>query len=397
MGNLVSFLAAAVNVPGLNWVGQIVAWIYSFIGNYGWTVVLFTVFLKLLTLPLDFWQRCSAKKNAVKMEQMRPMMAKIDKAYGENKKGAQAEKQRLMKKYGYSMFSSCLPTIVTLAVFIIMFTGLTSYTNFSNAREYNELVNCYHYSVMVRAYADEDLKEFVPEDLQVTGVYEQGMWSDDADDPTSQESQYRVFFKDYLGPLDDSNDPRHDAEKYVSIVTGDEVQKLVGEYAKTNRESFLWIKNIWRPDTWDTVMPDYNTFTHGSIGMGGIEYQDQSTYDTIFEAVGKYAPGHAGNAGWNGLLLLPALAAGLSFLSAFISRKTMGAADPAMQGGGKLMMFMMPAIMVLFLLFYTAALGVYMVSSTILSIITSLVLTPIVNKIYSKKDVTVINKASYRR
>ena len=38
-------------------VGKLVRWMHSWIGNYGWTVVVFTVFLKVLMLPLDFWQR----------------------------------------------------------------------------------------------------------------------------------------------------------------------------------------------------------------------------------------------------------------------------------------------------------------------------------------------------
>ena len=105
MGSIISFLGS-IPVPDLNWIGQLVQGLYEWIGSYGWTVVLFTVILKLITLPIEFWQRCTTKKNAVKMEQMRPMMAKIDKAYGDNKRGAQIEKNKLMKKFGYSRFFS---------------------------------------------------------------------------------------------------------------------------------------------------------------------------------------------------------------------------------------------------------------------------------------------------
>lgn len=112
--------------------------------------------------------------------------------------------------------------------------------------------------------------------------------------------------------------------------------------------------------------------------------------------MGEYAGGYAG-AAWNGLLILPLLAAGLSLLSSFLSMKTQPAMDPSMQGSGKTLMIMMPLIMVFFVLMYTSALGVYFVSNSILSVISTLAITPIVNKIYSKKDVAIINKASYRR
>ena len=114
-------------------------------------------------------------------------------------------------------------------------------------------------------------------------------------------------------------------------------------------------------------------------------------------AKGELSGGYAGEA-WNGLLILPILSALLSFLSMKISQKTTQATmDPSMQGGGKMMSIMMPLIMVVFVLMYTAALGVYFVCNSLLTIIISLALTPIINKMYSKKDVNIVNKASYRR
>ena len=381
MGSIISFLGS-IPVPDLNWIGQLVQGLYEWIGSYGWTVVLFTVILKLITLPIEFWQRCTTKKNAVKMEQMRPMMAKIDKAYGDNKRGAQIEKNKLMKKFGYSMFSSCLPAIVTLVVFIIMFTGLTSYTSYAIVTEYNDMVDCYHYSV-VESATNQGLD--VPEGLLESGSYEKGYWSEE------KENQFTVYFASNIAPLASS-----DPAKYEAIIDGS--KESVGTFVKENREGFLWVKNIWRPDTWAGVMPTYSEFTKGSLGMTGVGTAgvNQAEYEVIYEAVGEYAGGYAGSA-WNGLLILPLLAAGLSLLSSFLSMKTQPAMDPSMQGSGKTLMIMMPLIMVFFVLMYTAALGVYFVSNSILSVISTLALTPIVNKIYSKKDVAIINKASYRR
>ena len=190
---MISFLAA-LQVPDLNWVGNIVAALYNLVGNYGWTVLLFTVILKVITLPLDYWQRSSSKKNAIKMQQMKPMMDKIDKAYGANVKGAQQEKQKLMKKFGYSMFSSCLPTLVTLVVFIIMFSGLTSYSSHANVKEYNQLVEAYHYNLVVEAQeqgieVSDQLKAVIAD-----GVYQVGDWSEEAEqlfEATQKNAEWR--------------------------------------------------------------------------------------------------------------------------------------------------------------------------------------------------------------
>ncbi len=383
MGYMISFLAA-LEVPDLNWIGNIVAALYNLVGNYGWTVVLFTVILKVITLPLDFWQRSSAKKNAIKMQQMQPMMEKIDKAYGANVKGAQQEKQKLMKKFGYSMFSSCLPTLVTLVVFIIMFSGLTSYSSHANVKEYNELVEAYHYNLVVEAQEEGIVLSDTLKAVIADGSYQKGDWTEEAELAYSSEIVPQI--NALVGV---------EQEKFDRIIEATKVP--VAEFAKENRESFLWIKNIWRADTWQSVMPNYIEFTNGGMGTTGIEGADEAEYTTIYDAVTTYAGGYAG-AAWNGLLILPALAIALSFLSMkFMQKSNPMANDPQSQRTNKMMMLMMPLIMSFFILLYTAALGVYIVSNSILSIFTTLLLTPIVNKIVKEKDVQIIKQASYRR
>jgi len=383
MGYMISFLAA-LEVPDLNWVGNIVAALYNFVGNYGWTVVLFTVILKVITLPLDFWQRVSTKKNAIKMQQMQPMMEKIDKAYGANVKGAQQEKQKLMKKFGYSMFSSCLPTLVTLVVFIIMFSGLTSYSSHANVKEYNELVEAYHYNVVIQAQEEDLVISDTLKAVIADGVYEKGDWNEQA------ESAYFAEIVPQINALVNT-----DQEKYSRIIEGTKVP--VAEFAKQNRESFLWIKNIWRADTWQSVMPDYDEFKNGGMGTAGIDGADEAEYNVIYDAVTTHAGGYAGGA-WNGLLILPALAIALSFLSMKLTQGSNPMAnDPQSQKTSKMMMLMMPLLMSFFILLYTAALGVYIVSNSILSIFTTLLITPIVNKMIKEKDVQIVKQASYRR
>ena len=56
------------------------------------------------------------KKNSKIMGEISEIMEKIDKAYANNPQSANAEKQKVMKKYGYKPFGMCLPTIVTMAV-----------------------------------------------------------------------------------------------------------------------------------------------------------------------------------------------------------------------------------------------------------------------------------------
>ena len=37
----------------------ILEWIYGFVGNYGWAVVLFTLLVRLIVMPFDYKSSCS--------------------------------------------------------------------------------------------------------------------------------------------------------------------------------------------------------------------------------------------------------------------------------------------------------------------------------------------------
>ena len=45
------------------WICRIIEWIVKFAGDVGLGIILFTVALKLITLPLDIFSRASMKKN----------------------------------------------------------------------------------------------------------------------------------------------------------------------------------------------------------------------------------------------------------------------------------------------------------------------------------------------
>ena len=52
------------NAPELtNLIGKFIYIMYNAIGNFGWTVVVFTIILKVILSPLDFWQKHVTRKN----------------------------------------------------------------------------------------------------------------------------------------------------------------------------------------------------------------------------------------------------------------------------------------------------------------------------------------------
>ena len=90
---------------------------------------------------------------------------------------------------------------------------------------------------------------------------------------------------------------------------------------------------------------------------------------------------------WNGYYILAILSLGISFLSQYVTElanktkkeKQSSAQDPT-QASMKFMKFMMPAIMVIFALTNTASFGIYIVISSIMGILTTLLCNIFVKK-----------------
>ena len=95
-------------------------WIQSFVGSYGWSIVLLTIFFKLVLLPLDIKQ----KKGMRRQTKLQPEIDKINKKYANDKEMKSKKTMEYYKKEGYSPFSGCLPMLIQLPVFFAFFGAL---------------------------------------------------------------------------------------------------------------------------------------------------------------------------------------------------------------------------------------------------------------------------------
>lgn len=419
-------------------VGKLVRLMHEWIGNYGWTVVVFTVFLKVIMLPLDFWQRYSTRKSAAKMQKIQPLLEAIDKRYGANTPRANEEKQKLYKKQGYSMLSSCLPMIISMIVFFVMFAGLREYSTYSTIKTFEKLSNDYY-----RVYTEELIEqggenaeiyqakynsEYENKIKELTAKLEDGKTLPDSD------KSFAELFAKIQGVMavnqnitakttssDDSvkaegaalstlnNNAEALARKTIQVeyIGGKLPTKVISiadneyEYgnveAKGIQESWLWIQNVWQPDTWDTVMPPYtggmnaNSFSQQIDMTGYPNDMGEATYNIIRQEILK--TGIRGTEGkWNGLMILPILSIGLSFLSMFVSqlmekknRKGEVVQQNQQQAAtNKTMMILMPLMMAYFGFIYTGAFAIYMVFNYMISIVSTVALRIPVEKLVEK-------------
>lgn len=324
------------------------------VASFGWTVVLFTVILRIILSPLDIWQKVISRRNNKAMERMKPQLEALQARYADDKQRLQQEQMALYKKEKYSTMGMCLPTIVTFVVFFVVFAGFRQMVGYQFAKDYKECVKAYNTSIAEQIEANKDADYIVDNG--------DGKW--DIDDVAKTESGADFYAA-----------AKKNAQHAVYNVYYSEDQVTI--------RSFLWIKNIFVSDNWAQAVPDFATVT-GQKGMAtskltGITIDEYN--DVMADVLGTGGYGKDGK--WNGLLILPILSIALSFLSTKLlsgSQAQPPAPPQDAQGEGaekaksqqqtmKMMQYVMPIMMGVFALFYSGAFALYMFTSSLCAIL----------------------------
>ncbi len=423
---------------GLNFLGKIVQWIveWPWLPTVGLGIVLFTLILKIITLPLDIYSKASMRKNSLKMEKMRPQLEKLQKQYQNDQQTYNAKMMELYKKNGYSMFGACLPMIVTIAVFMIVMGAFSDYSNYANLDVYREMALQYNSAVLRYApdieneallQADEiaygrgekqadgktpyyryetydasDALIYVRVErtllLEAEGLSDAQLaaydWynTDPAKGPVVQVEQInaREYFVKTAAVLESTDEAVQAAvavaRETLESASDDAIAKLAmqtigrnaAEQSYRNYNSrFLWVKNIWTPDTSYRHPIELDSGT-GTQAMGADLF-DEITYNLGAE---KSAA--------NGYYILILISIGTMFLSQFIISKSQKAQNELQTADGrgkkmqKTMMIAMPIIFGFFSFFYSAAFSIYMIVSNIFSIASTLLINFFIDRKFKR-------------
>lgn len=160
---------------------KIIAWLVKITSSVALGVILFTLILKLITLPFDFVSRVSMRKNSVKMEQMRPELEKLQRQYADNKELYNQKMMALYKKNGYSMFGACLPTIITLVIFIVAIQGFTNFSKYQNVKYFYDMSVAYNNTIYTSFDIDENNKYILLKDGEEFTVLDDELYNSDSD------------------------------------------------------------------------------------------------------------------------------------------------------------------------------------------------------------------------
>lgn len=461
--NLTNILAAVAyysfkepTISGLNsWIATFINWFPTIVLG----VTMFTLALKLVTFPLDFYSRASMRRNSLKMEQMRPQLEKLQKQYAGDKQTYNMKMAALYKKEGYSMFGACLPSIITLVFFIIVLNAFSQYSTYQNIKylynmntAFNSVVDEGVLDVDNYIWHNEEGKVVIDdkavfaeaekqEDFQESGTYTFTLTTEPAlkvvydfkeaeDDQsigtvtyfteggyieynkiikktvngetsvydfasTRPELDVEAFkakgmknsagqtFEEYFAE-EQKNDAALTEDAAVYNFVLDIQQTRSAEKYREEKESFLWIKNIWMPDTpfQHPVYKDYNTF-NSKYNLSKYT-SDPLQYDNLTAKLGTEKEQV------NGYLVLVVLTAGFSLLMQWVMSRGQKAQMElqSVDGQGmmtqKVMMWMMPIMMGFFSLMYTAAFSIYIIVSNVVSMLTTLLINKVVDIRFKK-------------
>ena len=95
--------------------------IHNILGNWGWSIILLTIFIKILLYPLS----AASLRSMAKMRKLQPDMARIKELHSDDRQKAGQEQMALFKKHQVNPLGGCFPMLLQMPVFIALYWVLS--------------------------------------------------------------------------------------------------------------------------------------------------------------------------------------------------------------------------------------------------------------------------------
>lgn len=105
----------------LGWLENILKWIllffYRLVPNYGVAIILLTIFIKVVSFPINH----KGSQSTAKMKALGPKLNELKAKYQNNPQKLNAEMAALYKKEGVNPMGGCLPLLIQFPIFIALY------------------------------------------------------------------------------------------------------------------------------------------------------------------------------------------------------------------------------------------------------------------------------------
>lgn len=410
-------------------------------GTYILAVILIALIVRVLFSLVDIVNKKVTMKNTDINAKMKPELEAIQKKYGHDQRLVQQKTSEVYKKYQFNMMGSCLPMLVAmvlqLVVFMTLWSSLQSVANYNIVEKYENMKNIYA-NVIALNEEENPQNTLIKDAITAAGddvvvdvnfnlddkkfnVYVSDGQSETAErfeiemvENWTNESIYNLLEKYVIVPEEQTpseggeETPEVTPSSYVSNGYNQIFKKIAEdaaeEYYLNSQEGFLWIKNVYKPDS-----PTSPLFTKAEIKNYLSKYytEDEKTLEkdndfegkifdnVVIAGIGQKDLGH------NGYYILTIVAVLSSFLSLWLSNKLMQGKNGSANKQSRMMYFIMPIIFGIFTFSYTSLFAVYIIVGQLVMIALTPLTTLVVRKWIEadakrKKDKDVI-EVDYRR
>ncbi|AWN24466.1 preprotein translocase YidC [Deinococcus irradiatisoli] len=104
------------------YIAKFMTWLYSFLGNWGLTILVLTVTLRLLIWPL----MQSQGRTTAKMQMVQPLMKEVQEKYKDDPAKVQAETMRLYREYDVNPVG-CLSMFIPLPILFVLYGTIRNF------------------------------------------------------------------------------------------------------------------------------------------------------------------------------------------------------------------------------------------------------------------------------
>ena len=383
--NFLSFLSGLA-APNDLW-SILINWIKGGVGNLGWTILLVTIMVKAITLPLDFVSKLQQKKQTLIQQKCSPEVKKLEKKFGNDRQRLQVQTNAVYKREGLKMGTSCIVMLVNMILTMVIF-----FTFFGSLRDMSAYEAVNQYERVESAYSDTFYAEMMDKYSNIESAEQAEVWIGQYQDKNKYiEAHTGATEEDWLAFVDANKDT-------IKAITEKSSKAAIDKWNDVKAD-WIWVKNIWVADATISPFPSYDELVK-MAGSAGKEYksyvEENINKDNYNQIAGLIQSNETKN---NGFYILAILAGVITYLSQFISdghnklknKKAKLISDQANPTGTamKVMKFMLPVLMVTFVLTSSASFGIYMLASNVSSIALGELVSLIVNAMTKKKQLEV--------
>ncbi|MBQ2701388.1 MAG: YidC/Oxa1 family membrane protein insertase [Clostridia bacterium] len=414
----------------LNWIGKLIRLLTDAVGSVGVGIILFSVILKLIVLPFDIYQRIAMRKQNIKMKENQKQMEKLQKQYANDKDTYNKKVMEMYQKSGISMFSSCLPMILSMVIFFVAIDAFNAYAQYANVNNYNIMVNAYNTEISTYCADLEEknitvdgdyfiVKDEAPTKIVYYKAKKEGEITDTQKYIKSAKKEYYIDvekaykneeIKAFADALMNKNTEMEKGDAVSTYLKSEAQNAVVKAYNDKviHNTKFGWIKNIWATDaSYKHPILEFNEFKSEvsrekfSVGPNRVTLNTISTSADPFYYTDAY---HADTYNMvtaklttqktqaNGYYILILLSIATILLQQWVSmlgqkeQQKYSSVDGQGASQQKMTMIIMTVMFAIFSFMYSSAFSIYMITSNLLSLVSTLVINKAVDASEEKRE-----------